>query len=164
MASREGVHVRALMLLSPEDEDMRLGPGIRKYQGYAHACFTYAGRVRMIQIHRAILRRMMGRELNPKELCDHINGNRLDNRRHNLRLVGFIENRQNIHARSNKTGFIGVSYRPRTGKYMAAVQGAVNGKHVTRHCSYHKTAKEAALAYNKAASELGFLTFNVVPE
>ena len=53
---------------------------------------------------------------------DHINGDRLDNRVSNLRLVDDGENKKNAAMRSdNKSGCTGVSWCSRTNKWSAAI-------------------------------------------
>ena len=54
---------------------------------------------------------------------DHINRTRLDNRRSNLRVVSCAENSQNrsLH-RNNSSGVRGVSWVPRTQKWLARVR------------------------------------------
>lgn len=76
---------------------------------------------------------------------DHINMDRLDNRRSNLRMATRSQNMANTRAISGK--FKGVSYDRRRSKYTAVI-------HVGKHkiwLGYHRTAEDAAAAYNVAA-------------
>jgi hypothetical protein len=66
----------------------------------------YAARrkgTRHITLHRVILERILGRKLRGGEECDHIDGNGLNNRRCNLRLVDHRRNIRNSHNRQNIT-------------------------------------------------------------
>jgi hypothetical protein len=83
-------------------------------------------------------------EPTPGREIDHINGNKLDNRKTNLRVVTRAENARNIApSKLNKTGVRGVWYRKDLGTY--AVQTKINGK---RYCigSLFKTVEEAEAA------------------
>lgn len=95
-------------------------------------------------MHRMILNAPTGMDV------DHINRNRLDNRKVNLRLVSRSENMRNAgpHA-DNKSGYRGVSWFARDSKWKAQI--SIAGKN--RHIGYFKTKEEAALAYNRAAKE-----------
>ncbi len=81
-------------------------------------------------------------------VVDHINGNLLDNRKANLRIVTQLENCQN-RTRANKnskTGRRGVS---QTGNFAACV--SVDGKHV--HLGYFETIEDASAAIEKAGGK-----------
>lgn len=88
--------------------------------------------------------------INPELLRDHINGNRIDNRRCNLRQCTDQQNRWNRITNRNKTGFKGVVYKKNKKRYYAAI------KHLKkqRHIGIFKTAEEAARAFDRVAKEL----------
>ncbi|MDN7609920.1 HNH endonuclease [Burkholderia multivorans] len=79
---------------------------------------------------------------------DHVNGNRLDNRRSNLRLCTVQENGRNSKVRShNKSGFKGVFWDRRREKWTAYIK--VDGKQ--RYLGLFSTAQLAHEAYCAAA-------------
>jgi len=66
----------------------------------------YAARrkgTRHVTLHRVILERILGRKLREGEECDHIDGDGLNNRRCNLRLVDHRRNMRNSHKRQRAT-------------------------------------------------------------
>ena len=76
----------------------------------------------MQYLHRVVLSRIVGRELQPSELTDHINGNKCDCRRENLRLATPAQNVANQTLRSNnKSGFKGVAWHKPSKKWRAAI-------------------------------------------
>ena len=80
---------------------------------------------------------------------DHISGDKLDNRKSNLRVCLPEENIRNRKLNSNnRTGYKGVSYIGRLGKYRADIR-AGNGTSV--YLGLYTTSKEAATAYDRAA-------------
>lgn len=83
--------------------------------------------------------------------ADHINGDRLDNRRQNLRAVTKKENRRNRSMlEKNKSGYKGVvelSDKFRLKNFRANI--GVDGKNI--YLGHFSTAQEASLAYNEAA-------------
>jgi|WetSurMetagenome_2_1015567.scaffolds.fasta_scaffold388301_1 hypothetical protein len=54
---------------------------------------------RQIGLHRLIFERVLGRPLQRNEIVDHIDGNGLNNRRNNLRVIDHRQNMINIHKR-----------------------------------------------------------------
>lgn len=84
-------------------------------------------------------------------LVDHINGNGLDNRRANLRPATPSQNTANARMPSDNTsGFKGVGWFARTGRWRAYI--TYQGRQ--KHLGYFDIAEEAALAYDAAAREL----------
>lgn len=81
-------------------------------------------------------------------VVDHINRDKLDNRKENLRFVSYYENAQNISKQKNNTsGYRGVWYRKDTGKWSADIK--VNYKKISLGC--FEKIEDAAIAYNMAA-------------
>ncbi len=84
----------------------------------------------------------------PPDQMDHINGNRKDNRIHNLRLCTARGNSFNATIRkTNRSGYKGVSWKSQNNKWVVQIQ--VDRKKV--HVGYFNCVKEAASAYNDAA-------------
>jgi hypothetical protein len=81
-------------------------------------------------------------------LCDHRNGNGLDNRGENLRIATQAQNQMNKTVRS-KTGFKGVWAVP-GGKFAAKIHANDTYKYLGRFL----TAEEAARAYDAEARKL----------
>lgn len=81
---------------------------------------------------------------------DHINCNKLDNRRLNLRVCNRSQNMANSRVRKeSKTGYKGVVFRGR-GLSKPWVASISLGDR-TKHLGYYSSKEEAALAYNVAA-------------
>lgn len=79
---------------------------------------------------------------------DHINGNKLDNRKENLRVCTARENRLNRKKSKNKTSkYKGVHWNKDNSKWRAKI--TVNDKSISLGCFI--TELEAAEAYNKSA-------------
>lgn len=96
-------------------------------------------------MHRLILNAPENMEV------DHINGNRLDNRRENLRLCNSSQNKCNRGPRKdNKSGYKGVSWHGQRQKWTVRIKTPY-GKYLS--LGLYDDKKEAAMAYNKASVE-----------
>lgn len=112
--------------------------------GYAarNSKYVRGEKRKTILMHRQI----MGE---PKELqVDHINRDRRDNRRENLRLVTAQQNKLNsCIQKSNTSGYRGVAFWKRKAKWRTMI----SHDNDRLFMGYYKTAEEAALAYDFAA-------------
>lgn len=89
--------------------------------------------------------------MNPPDgmVVDHIDGDKLNNRRNNLRICKHSENLRNASiSSSNTSGFKGVCFDKSRNKWSANI--TVNGKH--HYLGRYDTPEEAAEEYDKAAS------------
>lgn len=111
--------------------------------------FIYAARsVRRDDGGRAVCllhRQLLGAQ--PGQVVDHVNGDTLNNRRSNLRLCTKAQNCRNNRGRGSASGFKGVSWYPRYGRWVAGI--CVDYRSVT--LGYFDTRELAALAYDAAA-------------
>lgn len=104
---------------------------------------------KLYYIHRLVWKMATGEE--PTGQIDHINGDGLDNRLENLRLVSPIENQRNQRKRStNTSGAVGVNHED--GRWVASI--TVNYKKITlgRYSSF----EEALSARRQADQQYGF--------
>jgi len=107
----------------------------------------YAGRFdsatgKLIYMHRLILDAPADQDL------DHINGDRLDNRRANLSLVPTTQNLQNQRIGAHNTsGCKGVCWHKQSNKWHVRISW--NGKRI--HLGYERDLETAALLYDAAA-------------
>lgn len=135
-----------------DDEDADLG-NLRWYASPAHykrsTTSYYAMRGKEgTSLHRLILARILGRELELGEIVDHINNNTLDNRRSNLRVATMSQSNANRRRnRNNTSGYKGVHFYKQYKKWSASLM--VMGKR--KHLGYFDTAELAHAAYCAAA-------------
>lgn len=109
---------------------------------YAQAhIFKGKGNDKVVQLHRWIMDAQAG------QVVDHINGDRMDNRRENLRLCTVAQNIRNQKLRASKSGFKGVFEK--RGKWQASY--TFEGKKI--YIGKFSTPEEAARAYDAAARE-----------
>lgn len=121
----------------------------------SHACGYAKARVdgKYVLFHRWLLNAKDGEQI------DHINGDKLDNRRENLRFCTASQNSMNrAKASCNSSGYKGVDYREEKKKFRARLSKKFLG--------YYPTAEKAAIAYNEAALEQfgAFAQLNVIPQ
>jgi hypothetical protein len=124
-----------------------------KHKWYAHAMgrkkiFYYAirqeARSRQIQMHNAILPHT-GHSL----VVDHIDGDSLNNRRNNLRLVTLRQNCQNRHHKKTSK-YCGVSWYKRKCKWGADI--TINGRN--HNLGLFEIEEDARDAYNDRVKRL----------
>ncbi|MGU2415225.1 AP2 domain-containing protein [Burkholderia cenocepacia] len=108
---------------------------------------TKSGEYIVLWMHREIL----GLSFGDGVMVDHIDGNRLNNVRANLRICTQAQNQWNRSAPGHNTsGFKGVSWKKDHGKWNARIQHNMK----TVNLGYFGTAEDAYAAYCKAAAEL----------
>lgn len=134
------------ILLDPEDAHLLArGEWYVTSGGYVRRNFSENCERKYELLHRLVVGAKRG------EIVDHVNGDKLDNRRGNLRICTHVENTQNRGpSKTNSSGFKGVWFDPRRKKFRANVR-AQNKKH---SLGSFDTADEAAQAYNAAALRL----------
>jgi hypothetical protein len=122
----------------------------KQKNGYIYR-FNYLNNAnkKLVFIHREI----MGF---PQQFIDHINGDKTDNRRENLRLCNKSQNAANSKKNcKNTTGFKGVHlYKAKlvSGKFLnKPFTASVCVKYKSIHLGYFETAEKAAKAYDMAA-------------
>lgn len=106
-------------------------------QGY---CAAHHERKGTVRIHRVL----MGF---PPFAIDHIDRNRLNNRRSNLRVCTNAQNQANRVALPHSSRFKGVTLQRRTGRYEAQIVS--KGRKI--HLGTFATEEDAAKAYDAAA-------------
>jgi hypothetical protein len=138
-----------LILVSPEDEDLKVGRTWHvDSKGYLRATYGHDTKV---WLHQIILERMTG--IKPGRASgmqgDHIYGNKLDNRRSELRLTTHAGNNQNRPLKI----FRGTTWNKCSEKWQAHVGHRGKTYYLGLFTDRNKAAK---VAENKR-SELGFL-------
>lgn len=120
-------------------------------RGYAVCQVRVKGKTLNFREHRVVAEVMLD-DYDPDLQVDHINGEKLDNRLGNLRVV---TNQQNCRAFQKTRGssqFRGVCWYKRYAKWMAKI----HTDNKTYTIGYFDCEVEAAKAYNKAAIHHGF--------
>lgn len=114
-------------------------------RGYARRTYKINGSLITEMLHQIVLHLPNGSPL----MVDHINGNRLDNRRENLRVATKAQNGHNQGIqRTNTSGYKGVTFHSGRGLGKWVAQIRVNGKRI--HIGVFDDIHIAAHEYNKA--------------
>lgn len=117
-----------------------------EYSGYAVRAPARVQRgvsLKKLSMHREIMKTPEGMQ------CDHVNGNKLDNRRCNLRNATNSQNRHNVGPyKNNKFGLKGVS------KKRDKFQAQIMVNYVPKFLGSFDTPQQAHEAYRIAATEL----------
>lgn len=114
-------------------------------KGYCLVCFNG----RTIFYHTLLWTLYHNENIPDGLVIDHINGNRIDNRIENLRLVSPRENCQNMEVHRNGQ-LAGVFYFKRIKLYQACVR--IGKKKI--HLGYYKTAEQGNEAYKIACKHI----------
>lgn len=113
----------------------------------ARTLWLEGGKKRTLLMHRAIL----GLPPEDHRQCDHRNGNRLDNRRANLRPATLIQNHANAPMRrTNTSGYKGVRLHKFSGLWHARI--TLNYREIS--LGYFKTPEAADAAYRATAKRI----------
>lgn len=135
--------------VSPDDADLESESWFVNSHGYV--INNGSGSYAMQRLHRIVMARAVGRPLERWELVDHIDGDKLNNRRENLRLCNSSENSFNRDLPAhNSSGYKGVSrntYQDGPKPWQAAI--TINRKKI--YLGSYATAADAARAYEQAA-------------
>lgn len=136
-----------VILVDDEDYDMLIAIGgwYIDSRGYAVTDKIIDGRRIVTDMHRL---------LHPPKhgfIVDHINRNKLDNRKHNLRDATKSINALNSGLwRHNTSGFKGVSWHKHANKWRSTIW--LNGKQI--HLGFFTAPEEASIAYRSKLSEV----------
>lgn len=122
-----------------------------------HLCKGYAGRIEYLgrenkqSIRRGVFIHRVVTGAEPGQHTDHINGNKLDNRKSNLRACNRFQNLQNIGiSKRNKSGYKGVHWHKKAGKWVAEIN-AFGQRH---YLGLFTELEQAAQAYKRKSQEL----------
>lgn len=122
-----------------DDHKWYLSPG-----GYVVRSYRQSGKTINLYLHQVILGKKRGM------VIDHINGNKLDNRRSNLRFVSPLINSHNSVKTRSKSGLRGVSWSTKDNRFIARV--SVKG--INYIAGYFRDSEEASVAYYEKKAKI----------
>jgi len=154
----------ALLLLGPEAKDgyaiIDLEDADRLSQFNWFVAHDYPSRSislgrneagKKINYQQRLHREVMGLKPYDDRNVDHINHNKLDNRKNNLRFCSPLENSRNKPLTVlNKSGYKGVSWKAPNHKWCVQIQTGFNVQHIGLFDNEH----EAAWVYNQFAEQI----------
>lgn len=143
-----------------DDEDFQNVSSYKFYKsnkGYAYRNVYVDKKNTIVYLHREVISAPKG------TIVDHINGNKLDNRKSNLRLVTARENQFNKRKTTKETSskYKGVCWIQKTNSWLSSIR--VDG--VRTNLGYYETEDAAAIAYNEKVKQYHgeFAILNDVP-
>jgi hypothetical protein len=136
------------LIFSEEDDELRSLTWRMDRHGYARTSFYLGKRkYKTVFAHHLVCERHFGKrpDWEKREVCDHINHNKLDNQRTNLRIISIPEN-----GRNRKNDLFRGTTLHKCGKWQASV------KYFQKvfHCGLHPTRELAAEAARAKRNEL----------
>ena len=136
---------RGITLVDDEDYENLLKYKWRINKGYARTSIKIYGKWKSKTMHRIIM------DVSNKFQVDHIDNNRLNNQKNNLRIVTQQQNNMNrIKGKNCSSKYKGVSKAKDRNTWRAAIR--FNKKYIHIGCFLNE--KDAAGAYNDKAREL----------
>lgn len=129
-----------------------------KYNDYAVGRLIVNRIKRKVLMHRFILN-----ILDSLILCDHKDGNGLNNKRNNIRVATKLQNNRNVKTNNrNSTGYKGVHYNKINKKFIARVASGTERLYL----GSFDNKEDAARAYNEYALKHHgeFARLNIIPE
>ena len=122
----------------------------KREKKYFSRCLFIQGKVKTRLLHHDIMNFTYDKK--EKREIDHINGNTLDNRKCNLRIVSHYENSLNRAGNKNSLSkYKGVTFYKDKKKKRFGAKIYNKGKGV--FLGYYETEKEAMIAYNRAVKK-----------
>jgi len=112
-------------------------------QGYARANIKIDGRWRLVRMHRFLICPL------PSQFIDHIDCDRLNNSRANLRVCTAAESMGNVRKYGGTSKYKGVSWHGAARKWMAQIR--IDGKN--RYLGLFETEADAFAAYCDRATQ-----------
>lgn len=122
-------------------------------KGYARVCLRVSGEVIRMSVHRVVAKAFLD-DYSEDLQVDHIDGNTINNHISNLRMLTGSENSR-AHRDVNKNSsskYRGVFWDKEKGKWRSAI-GLSGDKF---YLGSYNNERDAAIAYNNKAIELGF--------
>jgi hypothetical protein len=140
-------------IVSSEDADLsELNWHASKVQYGRYACrkIRINGKSKTLRMHRIILERMLNRDLDEDEFVDHIDNDKLNNRRSNIRLATKSQNNSNVIKRNGTSKYKGVHWNKTRKKWVAQITSNSTVYSLGRYDNEY----EAHKAYCEAAKKM----------
>ena len=124
--------------------------------GYLVSCYYFNGRRRFVRFHRIVM------QAKPGQFVDHINKNRADNRKRNLRCCRRAENDRNRSTYStNTSGVSGVYFDKQRNKWVASIsfnkKRTLIGRFATKEDAVQARLKKEAELFKEFAPQRALL-------